>query len=171
MYTSPRKSSCCLVLKYQGIKLDKTRNLGFHRNNCAYGGGESRKPAKNQGEIQGSRKPSVFFIYAPKRAVHTPSGEKENHYRKLVCFGRACALVRCAHPSFSAHCHIKQGAARPPPIAALLLIIWPPKNKQNLSAFFFPRSLAPSAPIVASLILSAIFWCQNVPVRPFALTF
>ncbi len=49
-------------------------------------------------------------------------------YKTLVCFGRACAPVRCAHPSSSAHCHTKQGAARPPPpIAASLLIIRPPK--------------------------------------------
>jgi hypothetical protein len=33
---------------------------------------------------------------------------------KLVGFGRACAPVRCAHPSFWAHFHAKQGAARPP---------------------------------------------------------
>jgi len=32
----------------------------------------------------------------------------------LVGFGRACAPVRCAHPSFWAHCHPKRGAARPP---------------------------------------------------------
>ena len=43
-------------------------------------------------------------------------------------FGRACAPVRCAHPSFWAHCHAKQGTARPPlPIAALLLLIRPTK--------------------------------------------
>jgi len=48
---------------------------------------------------------------------------------KLVGFGRACATVRCAHPSFWAHCHDKRGAARPPspPIAASLFLIWPPK--------------------------------------------
>ena len=28
----------------------------------------------------------------------------------LVGFGRACAPVRCAHPSFWAHCYAKQGA-------------------------------------------------------------
>jgi len=38
---------------------------------------------------------------------------------KLVGFGRACA-----HPSFWAHFHAKQGAVRPPPpIAASLLLI------------------------------------------------
>ncbi len=31
----------------------------------------------------------------------------------LVGFGRACAPVRCAHPSFWAHCNAKQGAALP----------------------------------------------------------
>jgi len=35
-----------------------------------------------------------------------------------VGFGRACAPVRCAHPSFWAHCHAQRGAARPPSIAA-----------------------------------------------------
>ncbi len=34
-------------------------------------------------------------------------------YVKLVGFGRACAPVRCAHPSFWAHCHTQRGAARP----------------------------------------------------------
>ncbi len=28
-------------------------------------------------------------------------------------FGRACAPVRCAHPSFWAHCHAHRGASRP----------------------------------------------------------
>ncbi len=44
-------------------------------------------------------------------------------------FGPACAPVRYAHPSSWAHCHAKQDAARPPspPIAASLLLIWPPK--------------------------------------------
>ncbi len=46
----------------------------------------------------------------------------------LVGFGLACAPVRCAHPSFWAHCHAKRGAARPPPIAASLLQIHWPKN-------------------------------------------
>jgi hypothetical protein len=44
----------------------------------------------------------------------------------LVGFGRACAPVRCAHPSFWAHCQAQEGAARPPPIAASLL----PQNKK-----------------------------------------
>ncbi len=57
--TTPRKPSNCLDLKNQGKKSAKTRKLGFLRNDCAQGGEESRKPTKNQGEIQGSRKPSV----------------------------------------------------------------------------------------------------------------
>jgi hypothetical protein len=44
-------------------------------------------------------------------------------YDRLVGFGRACAPVRCAHPSFWAHCLAKQGAARPPPIAASLVFL------------------------------------------------
>ncbi len=42
---------------------------------------------------------------------------------------RACAPVRCAHPSFWAHCHAKQGTARPPPIKASLLFLRIPKIK------------------------------------------
>ncbi len=46
----------------------------------------------------------------------------------LVGEGRACAPVRCAHPSFWAYYHTKRGAARPPPpIAASLHLIRPPK--------------------------------------------
>jgi hypothetical protein len=44
------------------------------------GGGESRKPTKNQGEIQGTRKPSVLWISAPKtRTVQCTLG-----FRALV---------------------------------------------------------------------------------------
>ena len=46
-----------------------------------------------------------------------------------MVFCRACVPVRCAHPSFWAHCHAKQGAARPPPIAASLLFLRIPKKK------------------------------------------
>ncbi len=61
----------------------------------------------------------------------------------LVGFCRACAPVRCAHPSFSAHCHANRGAARPVPahrsFAASQKYIksvklGPPTSK----AFFFP---------------------------------
>ncbi len=38
-------------------------------------------------------------------------------------FGRACAPVRCAHPSFWVHRHAKRNAMCPPPIAASLLLI------------------------------------------------
>jgi hypothetical protein len=44
-----------------------------------------------------------------------------------VGYGRACAPVRCAHPSFWAVKYAQRGAARPPPIAASLLLIYPPK--------------------------------------------
>jgi hypothetical protein len=50
MKTIPRKPSCCLDLKNQGKKSAKTRKLGFLKNDCAWGGGDSRKPTKNQGE-------------------------------------------------------------------------------------------------------------------------
>jgi hypothetical protein len=99
-----------------------------------------------------------------------------------VGFGRACAPVRCAHPSFWVHCHAKRGAARPPPpIAASLLLIRPPKIftiyrtwAAHVKNFFFPLKyevpcpLAP--PIAASLILPAIFLGSNyVPMRPYAI--
>ncbi len=47
----------------------------------------------------------------------------------LVGFGRPCAPVRCAHPSFWTHCHPKGGAARPSPPSQLFLIRSPPKIK------------------------------------------
>ncbi len=56
----------------------------------------------------------------------------------LVGFGRACAPVRCAHPSFFGLFTTPNGALRaPPPIAASLL----PPNKKKL----FPetKSLPP----------------------------
>ncbi len=48
------------------------------------------------------------------------------YYKLLVGFGRACAPVRCAHPSYWAKKHAKR-ALRAPPIAASLL---PKKFKQ-----------------------------------------
>jgi hypothetical protein len=75
-YTTPRKPSSCLDLKNQGKKSAKTRKLGFLKNDCAWGGGDSRIPTKNQGENQGGRKPSVLvgFLRQNKRTVHTLSG-------------------------------------------------------------------------------------------------
>jgi hypothetical protein len=66
----------------------------------------------------------------------------------LVCFVRACAPVRCAYPSFLAHCYAKRGAARPPPpVAASLLLIRPPKIYKiyriwvaGVKGFFFQLS-------------------------------
>jgi hypothetical protein len=60
----------------------------------------------------------------------------------LVGFDRACAPVRCAHPSFWAHHHVKRGAARPPPIAASLLLIYPPP-KLFLSNPIYYRKQSP----------------------------
>jgi hypothetical protein len=51
------------ISKNQGKKSAKTRTLGFLGNDCAQGGGDSRKPTKNQGENQGSRKPSVLVRF------------------------------------------------------------------------------------------------------------
>jgi hypothetical protein len=98
-----------------------------------------------------------------------------------VGFGRACAPVRCAHPSFLTHCHLKRGAARPsPPIAAsysALKIIYNLLNlgrpRQGLFSFHWtgPQRLwGPLPPPVPPL--PAIFWGQKyIPVRPYALIF
>ncbi len=68
---------------------------------------------------------SIWFI--PYYLIQQLHWRRFAWYTVLVGFGRACAPVRCAHPSFWAHYHAKQGAARPPTIAALLLLIYPPK--------------------------------------------
>ncbi len=73
----------------------------------------------------------------------------------LVDFGRACAPVRCAHPSFLAHCHPKRGAARPPPCPSQLRCFSVDPQK-------YIKSIELKPPIVASLILPAIFCGQPV---------
>jgi hypothetical protein len=47
-----------------------------------YGGGDSRKPTKNQGEIQGIAENQVFWLdfCAKKRTVHTLSGYLFRHF-------------------------------------------------------------------------------------------
>ena len=55
-------------------------------------------------------------------------------------FGRACAPVRCAPPSFWVHRHAKRGAMRPPPIAASLLLIRSLKIDKKLSNSGRPRN-------------------------------
>jgi hypothetical protein len=57
----------------------------------------------------------------------TTKNQAYNDYYLLVGFGRACTPVRCAHPSFLAHCHAKTGAARPPDRPASYSS---PKNKK-----------------------------------------
>jgi hypothetical protein len=54
-------------------------------------------------------------------------------YDRLVGFGRACAPVRCAHPSFLGSLTCKKGrcAPPPPPIAAPLLLIHHQKINNN----------------------------------------
>ena len=54
-------------------------------------------------------------------------------------FGRACAPVRCAHPSFWAHCHAQRGAARPPAHRSFAASYLTPKNIYNLSNLGCPR--------------------------------
>jgi hypothetical protein len=48
-------------------------------------------------------------------------------FKLLVSFGRACAPVRCAHPSFWSHYHAQRGAARPPAYRSFAALIYPPK--------------------------------------------
>ncbi len=64
---------------------------------------------------------------------------QQANYTVLVGFGLACAPVRCGHPSFWTHCHGKGGAARPPPIAASLLLIRSPKIDLKLSNLYSGR--------------------------------
>ncbi len=64
--------------------------------------------------------------------------------------GLACAPVRCAHPSFWAHCLPKRGAARPPLPVHRSYEVWGP--------------LPPAPPIAASLILPAIFLGQRLKI-------
>ncbi len=52
--------------------------------------------------------------------------------QKLVGFGRVCAPMRCAHPSFSAHCHTKQGAARPPAHRSFAAYYSAPRNAKSI---------------------------------------
>ncbi len=74
MLTTPRKPSSCLDLKNQRKKSAKTRKLGFLKNDCAWGGEDNRKPTKNQGENQGSRKPSVLVGFLrQKKGLCIPS--------------------------------------------------------------------------------------------------
>ncbi len=47
--------------------------------------------------------------------------------------------MRCAHPSFSAHCHTRQGAARPPANRSFAAYYSTPRNKQNLSDLCRPH--------------------------------
>jgi hypothetical protein len=61
-------------------------------------------------------------------------------YVKLVGFGRACAPVRCAHPSYWSYYHAKRGAARPPPaLRSFAASYFTPKNILNLSNLGRPR--------------------------------
>ncbi len=47
-------------------------------------------------------------------------------------FGRACAPVRCTHPSFWAHCHPKRGAAPPPPSQLRCFSFNPHKYRKSI---------------------------------------
>ncbi len=62
----------------------------------------------------------------------------------LAGFGRACAPVRCAHPSFWAQYHGKRGAARPPP--------------SQLRCFLFTLQNFPLGPNSGPLGKAAPYW-------------
>jgi hypothetical protein len=51
----------------------------------------------------------------------------------LVGFGRACAPVRCAHPSFGTHCLAKRALRAPPAHRSVAASYSTPKNIYNLS--------------------------------------
>ncbi len=69
MKTTPRKPSNCLDSKNQGKKSDKTRKLGFLRQDCAQGGEESRKPTKIQGNPRQQKTKCFGWISAPKKGL------------------------------------------------------------------------------------------------------
>jgi hypothetical protein len=56
-----------------------------------------------------TRDPSKFM-----RSLAQESNISEQLLERLVGFGRACAPVRCAHPSFWAHKHAKRALRAPP---------------------------------------------------------
>ncbi len=66
---------------------------------------------------------------------------------QLVDFGRACAPVRCAHPSFWTHCHPKGGAASPP---------YP-----SIAAIRYEVPCPPPRPLQLSWSLRQYFWVQD----------
>jgi hypothetical protein len=79
-----------LVFKNQGKKSVKTRKLGFLRTDYPLDERESRKPMKNQGEIQGSRKPSVLvgFLSQIKDCAYTLRYISLNAFLNLVTYVR-----------------------------------------------------------------------------------
>jgi hypothetical protein len=87
----------------------------------------------------------------------------------LVGFGRACAPVRCAHPSFWAHRHAKQGAARPAAHRSFAAFFRIPKTKliyltraARVKGFFLstlpprPESMQSARPSIQSSELGPI---------------
>ncbi len=56
-----------------------------------------------------------------------PPPHSQKNLCKLVVFGRACAPVCCAHPSFWSHCHAQRDAACPPAYRSIAAFIYPSK--------------------------------------------
>jgi hypothetical protein len=108
-----------------------------------------------------------------------------------VGFGRACAPVRCARPSFWVHCHAKRGAARPPPSQLRCFLFDPQKYLHSIElgpptsrAFFYPvdhrgyeiGSPLPPRPTHRSFAVSSgnvfgVNLCTNATRRPNVLGF
>jgi hypothetical protein len=76
-----------------------------------------------------------------RRVRHNAKFRAKCTMEKLVGFGLACAPVRCAHPSFWAHCHAKRGAARPPAHRSLAA-----SYSSSKKMYYFQKVKLPSGP-------------------------
>jgi hypothetical protein len=61
----------------------------------------------------------VIFLY--RKSTSNLAENPATNIVQLVGFGLACAPVRCAHPSFWAHCHAKR-APRPSQLHCFIFI-------------------------------------------------
>jgi hypothetical protein len=90
------------------------------------------------------------------------------NYNILVGFGRACAPVRCAHPSFWAHCHAHRRFAAPPKIKSGLFPetnifpLWPELGPPG-RIFFHWAKLHPTELHCILLSYAAPFWAPLHP--------
>jgi hypothetical protein len=75
-----------------------------------------------------SRNVIIFMRHNPEKSPEQNPNEMSYYSPSLVGFGRACAPVRCAHPSFWVHCQDKGELRAPPPRPSQLRCS--PKNKK-----------------------------------------